>query len=117
MTLTQIQKVLTDRGLSMNAWLTLDGEFHFISLNNDRTIFIKPQALQFYFSTDEYILIRYTKGFPVASVNIAPDGYVSVSHEGNSYILKLESGGKIDTTAGLYHDILDINAITGFFYK
>jgi hypothetical protein len=125
MTLEQVTKILTDKGLSLETWLTFedtDGNFQFtyLSSKSDKTIFIDPKSAQIWFSdlaSGNYFLVRRTIGKPVASEDLPLDGYVSVSHKGSSYHLKLERGGKVHPTAGLFHEIISIDALVGFMYK
>lgn len=120
MTYAQIEKVLADKGYGKEAWITFEDDFQFINLNPDRVVFINAKAVQFYFSNEisgNYMLMRYTKGKPVLYVDTLPANHVLVPHDGSSYILELESGGKVDGTAGKFHDIVNIDCITGFYWQ
>lgn len=125
MTLQQVTKILTDKGLPFETWLTfedIDGNFQFtyLSSKSDKTIFIDPKSVQIWFSNlagGNYFLVRRTTGKPIPSTGLPADGYISVSHKGSPYHLKLERGGKVHPTAGLFHEIIAIDALVGFMHK
>jgi len=125
MTFEQIKKILDDRGLDLETWLTfenIDGQFEFgyFPTSSDRTIFIDPKSVQFWFSdlpNGNYMLMRRTHEKPIASEALPNDGYVSLSHKGASYHIKLERGGKIHPNAGRFHEIFSLETLVGVMYK
>ena len=121
MTQAQIDYILTTKGLTTNSWLTLEGVFKYMTMNSDKNLYYYPQAVQFYFSENNYLLIRHTIGKPTLYTGGAvPSGYVLIPHDGNQYLVKLDKGGKIDASleaAGVYHEIIAYESISGIFYK
>jgi len=122
MTQAQVIYSLGVSGASLGEWLTLEGIFRYISLRSDKTIFLNPKAVQVFFSNiGEYLLVRYTNE-DVTKTNLItpPDGYVFIYHNNEKYLAKLRDGGKIDNSpeeAGLYHDIIALDSISGIHYK
>jgi hypothetical protein len=123
MTRSQISNIFTTKSIPFNQWVPLDDVFKYLMINSDRTLFCNAPAAQFYFPSttgDDYLLMRYTAGNP----KLAPEGYtlkageVALAHpNGSTYIVKLNDGGKEDPTAGVYHEIVAFEHISGFMIK
>ena len=116
MTKDQITTCLSEVNEAPNTWTTLEDNLSHISLECDNTFAVLPKTVQFYFDNEtELLFIRHTKGKPkriTEAMNI-PDGYVSVSHNGEPYLLKLEGGGCNDITIGVFHEALSYEMIVG----
>jgi hypothetical protein len=121
MTQSQINYILDTKELPLNQWLTLEGTFKYLTMNSDKNLYYYPQSVQFYFSENNYLLVRNTTGTPKLYTGGAiPSGSVLIPHDGEQYIVQLEKGGKIDAStdaAGVYHDIISYESISGIFYK
>jgi hypothetical protein len=121
MTQSQVNYILSTKGLPLNQWLTLEGTFKYMTMNSDKNLYYYPQAVQFYFSQRNYLLVRNTTGNPTLYTGGAvPTGSVLIPHDGKQYMVQLEKGGKIDASAdaaGVYHDIISYESISGIFYK
>ena len=105
-------------GFKTKEWITLYGFCKCIGIYSNGTIFVKPEATQFYFDPDnELLFIRNTRGKPIeSSINeeLTPD-YVKIQLKDKYYKLKLVEGGVVDSQIGRYHDVVSIDNITGFF--
>lgn len=122
MTTSQIEYILEQRDLDMDTWQTLHKNFKYISMNSDKNIFYYPQSIQFYFSTNGYLLVRFTDGNPILDEGESnpPPGYVHIYVEGKRYKVKLEAGGIGDNSvqdAGIFHEIYAFEGISGIYAK
>jgi len=122
MTREQIEYSLGINGFGTGSWITLENIFKYISLRNDRTIFVNPKTVQFFFSeVGDYVFIRYTEGIPIETeLVVAPDGQSLVYHDGKNYLIPICSGGKIDSSdeeVGTFHDLISFECVVGLHYK
>ncbi len=121
MTQSQVSEVLTETSNSFGMWVTLEDSFRYFILESDRIFFCDAQAVQFFFSESGYVLLRYTDGRPIAfEGGSVPAGYALVVHDGDQYIIRIKPGGAVDQSAdeaGVYHEIIGYQAISGFFQQ
>lgn len=120
MTQAQVNYILTTKSLPRTAWLTLEGVFKYILMNSDKVIAYFPQSAQFWFSNNGYLLIRNTKGNPVLKDGSIPAGFVSIPHDEKEYLVQIEPGGVIDQSvenAGVFHDIISYDSVSGMYFQ
>ena len=118
MTTEQITKCLTELGEAPGAWSTFEGKLSHIGMQCDNILAVIPKTTQYYFDNDyELLLVRHTYGNPkkIGGSDVIPDGYVSISHKGEPYIVQLEKGGCDDPTIGRFHEAISYEIITGLF--
>lgn len=104
-------------GVITDTWTDM-GEFRFLSLIADDAIVLDKKANQLYFSTaDEAVFIRRLTGRPeLTSVEgDVPNGFVKVFHNGKPYKIRIRGGGFKDSTIGIYHEMISMDAVVGIF--
>jgi hypothetical protein len=118
---SQVEYALDIKGVPLNEWVTLENTFRYLTMNSDKNIYYYPQAVQFYFTEDNYLLLRHTIGLPklYTDQTLLPR-QVLIPHNGQQYIVTIDKGGRLDASgnnAGIFHEIISYESISGMFYK
>ena len=125
MTNKEIKNILKVYGEKENTWITLEGKARNMFLLTDNNIYIDPIHTQFYFDTSVggdndcgLMYSRYTSGNVFKKTdNTVPDGYCTVAHNGEDYLLEMEKGGVETVLNGektRIHDIISTEIVTSF---
>ena len=104
--------------IPLDQWTSLEGIYEVIGL---RSLYVSPKNWQFFFSSvDSLFFLRKTKGTALKLEESASprEGWVLVLHNEENYEIELVEGGFVDAInedIGIFHAVLDINEINGFF--
>lgn len=114
MTTAEINTILTELGESQNSWITLEDKISMISLFNDSTIYIQPISYQFYFDSASQLLYKRITSDCVRKIKAGdaiPNGYVSIQHYGENYLMKLKPNGFDIPNIGKAHQVVSYSCI------
>ena len=108
-------KNVTDAGIPIDKWVSMEAFCSLINLKSDANFYVNDAAAQYYFSSDGLMFIRHTIGTPELLTGELKPGHVAVDHDGKTYQILLSKYGATDKTVGIYHDVIGLEYVAGFF--
>lgn len=115
MTKNEITSILTDKGISLDTWTTLEGSFKKISMIGDRFLHVSPTRSLFNFTSDNVLLVRYLDGTVLQAETPIPENHTALVFNGKPIMVKNSSNGKLTDDFGVVHTIISFNSLSGFY--